>query len=396
MPSPTHRIAWQHRRESPEAGYLLLTVLVLVALLALSLAVAAPKMAQDIQRDKETEAMHRGMQYARAIRLYYKKFGSYPANLKQLENTNNIRFLRRKYTDPITGKDDWTLIHVGESKVPPMGLFGKPLQENTTSVTTGPNGTGTGASPGTGTPPGTSNGAPATGAANTTGGGAASGGGTPVDNGSSSSGSDSSSNTSTPSPSSGSSSGFGSQSGFGSSPGFGSGSSGFGSGSSGSGPSGSSGISFGASPGSSSDGSSSPTGSGINATGGSLFGSGQQGANSSGTFGEGGPIVGVGIPVKKLSIRQFKNQKHYNEWEFVYDPQQDQGGVNGQTGAGVVAGQDTNGIAPTGPGFGNSGSGFGNSGSGFGNSGSGFGNSGGGFGSSPTAPTSPTTGSPQQ
>src|SRR6185312_9411445 len=30
-------------------------------------------------------------------------------------------------TDPITGKDDWRLIHPGQAKVPPMGFFGQPL-----------------------------------------------------------------------------------------------------------------------------------------------------------------------------------------------------------------------------------------------------------------------------
>ena len=63
--------------------------------------------------------IHRGTQYVRAIKRFYKKFGRYPTTLEQLEKTNNIRFLRRRYKDPITGKDDWRLIHVGESKVQP-------------------------------------------------------------------------------------------------------------------------------------------------------------------------------------------------------------------------------------------------------------------------------------
>src|SRR5207248_6151939 len=50
-------------------------------------------------------------------------FRRYPTSLDQLENTNNVRFLRKRYTDPITGKDQWRLIHFGEAKVTP-GMFG--------------------------------------------------------------------------------------------------------------------------------------------------------------------------------------------------------------------------------------------------------------------------------
>jgi hypothetical protein len=34
------------------------------------------------------------------------KFSIYPPNIEALVKTNNIRFLRKKYVDPIT-KDDW-------------------------------------------------------------------------------------------------------------------------------------------------------------------------------------------------------------------------------------------------------------------------------------------------
>src|SRR6201996_8662066 len=134
-------------RTDAEDGYLLLTVLVMVFLILLALSVAAPKVAKEIQRDKEQEALQRGLQYRRAIQLYYKKFGAYPSDIKQLEKTNEIRFLRKRYTDPITGQDDWRLIHMGEAKVPPMGFFGQPLQAGMSSARPGP-GMGIGGSPG--------------------------------------------------------------------------------------------------------------------------------------------------------------------------------------------------------------------------------------------------------
>ena len=56
---------------------------------------------------------------------YYRKYGNhYPGSIEQLEKTNNIRFLRQKYVDPMTGKADWRIIHVGEAKTTVKGFFG--------------------------------------------------------------------------------------------------------------------------------------------------------------------------------------------------------------------------------------------------------------------------------
>ena len=109
-----------------QRGYVLLVVLLLLALIMLATMAAAPRMAQQIRRDREQELIHRGTQYARAIRRYYKKFGHYPASLQQLEDTNHLRFLRRRYKDPLTPSGEWRLIHVGEAKVVPKGFLGAP------------------------------------------------------------------------------------------------------------------------------------------------------------------------------------------------------------------------------------------------------------------------------
>lgn len=85
---------------------------------------AAPRMAQQIRRDREEELIHRGTQYVRAIRRYYKKFRRYPLSIAQLEDTNHLRFLRRRYKDPLTPSGEWRFIHVGEAKVVPKGLLG--------------------------------------------------------------------------------------------------------------------------------------------------------------------------------------------------------------------------------------------------------------------------------
>jgi len=112
-----------------EEGFGLLAVVFLVALLTLSLAVAMPKVIKQIQRDRELETMQRGKQYARAVRMYYKKFGAYPPNADALiKPTNNIRFLRKKYADPTTGLPDWKPVRYGQNKAPTaMGFFGQPM-----------------------------------------------------------------------------------------------------------------------------------------------------------------------------------------------------------------------------------------------------------------------------
>src|ERR1700722_17105736 len=92
---------------APEQGYVMLIAIFFIALLVISLAVAAPKIARSIQRDRDLETFHRGVQYRRAVQLYYRKFHAYPPNVEALVNTNDIRFLRKKYKDPITGQDDW-------------------------------------------------------------------------------------------------------------------------------------------------------------------------------------------------------------------------------------------------------------------------------------------------
>ena len=109
-------------------GYILVVVIFMLAILVLGMAVAAPRIARAIQRDRELETMHRGKQYIRAIRLYYHTFGAYPTNIDALVKINQIRFLRKRYTDPITGKDDWKPILFGQNKAPlAMGFFGQPL-----------------------------------------------------------------------------------------------------------------------------------------------------------------------------------------------------------------------------------------------------------------------------
>lgn len=259
---------------------MLVAVMFLLALLIISLAVAVPRIKSEIQRDREEETMHRGKQYIRAIQLYYRKFHAYPPSIDALVQTQDIRFLRKRYLDPITGKDDWKPIQWGQNKAPTaMGFFGQPVG-GTSLAGTGPSG-GNGLNGAQGV-----NGQP------------------------------------------GNSSAFGSNSsGFGSNS---TGSSFFGSGSNGSGTN----TGLFASPSSGSanaNGSSDP-----NSPSGTGTGSGPGTGSGGQTFGGAG-VIGFSPDSPKETILVYKKKTHYNEWEFVYDPIMDQttmgaggGGLNGQ------------------------------------------------------------------
>ena len=74
---------------------------------------------------------------------------------------------------------------------------------------------------------------------------------------------------------------------------------------------------------------------------------GFSGQPSGPTFG-GGPIVGVVSASKKEGIREFNHKKKYEEWQFIYDPSTDRGGLlstpnqpplQGISGAGNQLGQ---------------------------------------------------------
>ena len=260
-----------------EQGYIILIAVFLMALMVISLAIAAPQVAKSIQRDRDLETWHCGMQYRRAIQLYYRKFHAYPPNADALKETNNIRFLRKQYVDPITNKPDWKPVLFGQNKVPvALGFFGEPLAGGTTTIAgVGPSGgNGIGGS-----------------------GGSLPGGISDIFGGSSTSGS------STDSSSTG------------------------GAGTSG-GPS--DGTGGGTSGSTSSTGTTTP---GVTSAGGP--GSSTSSNQNGQTFGGAG-IIGFSPVSPKKSILVYKKKDHYNEWEFTYDPISDQkvmtGGNVGSSG----------------------------------------------------------------
>jgi type II secretory pathway pseudopilin PulG len=277
------------RRRQRDGGYLLLAILLMMALMIIAATIEAPRMVQQMKRDREEEMVHRGTEYARAIKKFYKKFGQYPTSLEQLDNTNQIRFLRKRYKDPLAKDGKWTLLHYGDIQAlanpnapgtpaaslnsqgqagqagSVVGSAGLGSTQSNVQYTNGPSSDGSGS---------TFAGTPTQGAQYTNGPGSDGSGGS------------------------------------------------FGGGSTGSTAAGSQpGNSLGISPFANSvNGQTGPPGSPT----GNAFGQNSAGGNQ--TFG-GGAIVGVASLSKDPTIRIYNKKKKYNEWQFIYDPMSDRANV---------------------------------------------------------------------
>ncbi len=90
----------RHRRK--DRGYMLMTLMLAMAMLTIGMLAALPNICQQIKRDREEELRHRGTAYMRAIERFYRRLGRYPSRIEDLENTNNVRFLRKRYKDPMS------------------------------------------------------------------------------------------------------------------------------------------------------------------------------------------------------------------------------------------------------------------------------------------------------
>jgi type II secretory pathway pseudopilin PulG len=275
----TRRRRARRGRNSSERGYVLLTLLLMVAMMIIAAGAVVQTIAFEIKRDREEEMVHRGVQYARAIRSYYKKFGRYPTKIEDLESANNLRFLRKRYKDPITGKD-FKLLHYGEAKLSLSNLLGG------------------GGIPG----------------ANPIGGASGLNGA----NGLSGSGGF------------GGAGGLSGSSGFGSPSGFGGGANGgFGSGNSQANQQGANSQSSNQGTGNQGAGTdpSDPSAAGQSVSDQNTNGLSASGDKLSSQVFGGGPIVGVISISKKDGIREYDHKKRYDQWQFVYDPALDRGGL---------------------------------------------------------------------
>jgi len=95
----------------------LIIVMMIATMLLITLTAVLPSVYQEGQREREAELIFRGTQYGKAVALFHKQFGRYPATTKELLQTNGMRFLRQEYRDPMDPKGKWRFIHVNAAGV---------------------------------------------------------------------------------------------------------------------------------------------------------------------------------------------------------------------------------------------------------------------------------------
>ena len=91
-------------------------LLVAIAVMGIMLSIIMPTWRTWAKREMEAELIFRGEQYVRAIELYQRRFvGAYPADLETLIDQ---RFLRKAFTDPMTGGEFELLTQAALSATP--------------------------------------------------------------------------------------------------------------------------------------------------------------------------------------------------------------------------------------------------------------------------------------
>jgi type II secretory pathway pseudopilin PulG len=131
-----------------QGGFAMAALLAAMTIMAIFLSMALPAWRTASQREKETELIFRGQQYARAIVLFQRKYANtFPPNVDVLLNEH---FLRRKYKDPMTESGEFQVIYANQqgSAQPSAGgtvaTRGQPQQRPATTIagggTAGPQG----------------------------------------------------------------------------------------------------------------------------------------------------------------------------------------------------------------------------------------------------------------
>ncbi len=130
---------WNGRSPRRQGGFTYVAMLVAVAVIGVGLAATGLVWSQSRQREKEQELLFVGDQIRQAIGRYYHGTPGpakrYPQALEDLladkRYPNPERYLRRIYTDPMTGKAEWGLMQAPEGGI--MGVYslsnGAPIKQ---------------------------------------------------------------------------------------------------------------------------------------------------------------------------------------------------------------------------------------------------------------------------
>lgn len=104
-----------------QRGFTYLGMMFLIVFIGIGLSKAGAAWQTEVQREREKELLFIGGQYAMAIGSYYEStpggIKQYPASLEDLLQDNRFpdvrRHLRKLYSDPVAGGEEWGLIKQG-------------------------------------------------------------------------------------------------------------------------------------------------------------------------------------------------------------------------------------------------------------------------------------------
>jgi type II secretory pathway pseudopilin PulG len=107
-------------RRAGERGFALAFLVGVLTVLAIGLAAALPHWAAMAQREKESELIFRGTQYAEGIRVFQRRFGRFPVRLDELVEVEP-RSIRQLWKNPIDPAKGWLLlVEVGQGTLVPV------------------------------------------------------------------------------------------------------------------------------------------------------------------------------------------------------------------------------------------------------------------------------------
>ncbi len=125
------------RRRQREAGFAMMLVFLMAAVAVLMLYKEVPRLAFDAQRTRERLLIAHGEEYKRAIQMFVVKNKRWPSKVEELESLNNQRYLRKRFVDPMTGKDEWRMIHIANGVLTDSVVTKPPANPNDQKDTSG-------------------------------------------------------------------------------------------------------------------------------------------------------------------------------------------------------------------------------------------------------------------
>jgi general secretion pathway protein G len=116
----------EHRQKKTDTrGFTLLELMIVMAIMGILIAIAAPNLKQSIIRAREAVLREDLFQMREAIDQYYADNGKYPATLGDLINPqdHSKSYLRTIPKDPFTAAEDWITVAPEGSDSEEGGVF---------------------------------------------------------------------------------------------------------------------------------------------------------------------------------------------------------------------------------------------------------------------------------